>query len=329
MLHPSTSHARVTGDSHAIGSERQRWHDGEHPECVVADVARQPRLPAHVITLANEKGGVGKSTLAFQIAVSLAGRGHRVVAIDCDRNQQSLERALLNRDASARQLGIPFARPIHAVLRQTSAAHLVQEIQRLDRDADFVVIDTAGADSPIMRRALAIADTLVTPINGSFVDLDMLARIDPQTARVRSNGHFAGIVTAIRDARARLGLSSLDWVIMKNRARISEKRQQDRVDSVLLQIADKLDFRLIEPVRERVAFRQLTLYGLTYSDLKAIGEAPSGDGRADSEIASLIDDLRLPKHPVPPVRTRPPPHRRAPVIERAGDAYRDMLFNHA
>lgn len=149
--------------------------------------------------------------------------------------------------------------------------------QRLDRNADFVVIDTAGTDSPIMR-----------------------------------------------------GLSSLDWVVVKNRARIAEKRQQDRVDSVLLEISERQDFCLLEPVRERVALRQLAPYGLTYSDLKMIGEAPSGDGRADSEIAGLVDDLRLPRRSIPPIRTHAPlPHRRAPVIERVGDAYREMLFNHA
>jgi chromosome partitioning protein len=80
-----------------FASRRDVASDGEHPRVVLADVANRPRGTAKVITVANEKGGVGKSTLAFHLAVALADIGHKVLAVDLDRRQQSLSRALIAR----------------------------------------------------------------------------------------------------------------------------------------------------------------------------------------------------------------------------------------
>lgn len=332
MLNRSLPRAVKPGEPVPRACERDRWLDGEHPDRVVDSIARKMRLDAHVIAIANEKGGVGKSTMAFQIAIALANRGQRVVAIDCDPNQRSLERALLNRSASARQLRADFPTPRHCVLRQPTGAQLFQEIQRLDRDADVIVIDTAGADSPILRRAIAVADTLVTPINGSFVDIDMLAQIDPQRGTMRRKGHFAQLVCTIREARERRGMDRLDWVVVKNRVRLAEARQQDMVDATLARLAKRLDFRLLSPLRERVAFRQLALYGLTHADMKRIEDAPVRDGRAHREVQQMIAELDLPaqvSRAAGAVSRKPQPQRKLPVIERVGDAYRDMLFTHA
>ena len=309
----------------AVGKavSREAWQDGEHPEVVVDDIASRPRPDARIIVFANEKGGVGKSTLAFHTAIALAHKGQRVVAIDLDRNQQSLARALVNRAGSATNLKARLPVPAHAVLEQPCAAQLVQEINRIGRDADFIVLDTAGADSPIMRRAIAMADTLVTPINCSFVDLDMIAHIDPVTGHARRAGHFTSIVSSIREERLRQGLKDCDWVVLKNRLRSMERKQQSRVDAAIERLSREFDFRVASPLKERVTFRELFLFGLIQADLKLIPGAPAPKRAGINDLDRLVADLDLTMNPPCAIR---PAIKRAPVIERVGEAFRESLF---
>ena len=125
--------------------------EGENPRVVVADIAQRPRPQARVITVANEKGGVGKSTVAFHLAVALAARGLHVAAIDLDRRQQSFSRMLSVREGTARRLGLRLPQPRHLMLAQHSGAMLCQEIARIGWDCDIVVIDVPGHDSTIAR----------------------------------------------------------------------------------------------------------------------------------------------------------------------------------
>src|SRR6187455_2451700 len=177
----------------------------EHPSVVLRDLTARRRPHGHVIAFANEKGGVGKSTLAFHCALALAHLDMRVLVIDCDRRQQTLHRLFEARDGTVRALKVTLPQPKHAVLDQQSGALLSQEIERVGADADFVLIDLAGHDSPIARRAIALADTLVTPINCSPTDLDALGRINPVSRRFRDPGPFAAMVTALRAERLAQG----------------------------------------------------------------------------------------------------------------------------
>ncbi|MGI8942745.1 MAG: division plane positioning ATPase MipZ [Qipengyuania sp.] len=303
--------------------DRLAWQDGEHPQIVIDDVAGRLRPHGHVITFANEKGGVGKSTLAFQTAVALAHRGQRVVAIDLDRNQQTLERALVNREGSAKNLRTRLPMPRHAALDHPATAQLLREIQRLDTMADFIVIDAAGADSPIMRRTIAMADTLVTPVNCSFVDLDVLGQIDPVTGRSGRAGHFAGIVGAIREERLRNGLPDCDWLVVRNRLRRQEKRQQARIGEALGVLGRSSDFRIATPLRERVVFRDLFQFGLTRADLSLIPGAPAGNRTKNADIDHLLDEMRLDYVSAQPHLR---PVNRVAVFERVGTAYREALL---
>ncbi|HYD25715.1 MAG TPA: division plane positioning ATPase MipZ, partial [Croceibacterium sp.] len=186
----------------AANDERMR---DEHPSVIMRELDARRRPQAHVITFANEKGGVGKSTLAFHCAVTLAHRGMKVLVVDCDRRQQSLDRFFEARDGTARALKVALPRPGHVVLDKQSGAVLAQEIERLGRGCDFVLIDLAGQDSPTARRAIALADTVVTPVNCSPTDLDALGRINPVTRRFRQAGPFAEIVAALRAERMARG----------------------------------------------------------------------------------------------------------------------------
>lgn len=296
--------------------------DGEHPRVVLADIASRPRLPGHVITFANEKGGVGKSTLAFHCAVALADRGQRVVAIDLDRRQRTLHRVLRYRQGTATNLNVDLPMPATGVLERPCAAQLWQEIQRLDARADFVVIDAAGADSAIFRRAVAMADTLVTPVNSSFVDLELLGRHNPVTGGVSEAGCFGALVTALREERERCGLGRTDWTVVKNRVRHTERKQAERIDEALHKLAIRYDFRIGNGLSERVAFRELFQFGLTHLDLKHLPGMARVKASTAQEVETLVQDLALELQPPRAGKT----HRSAAkVLKSTSEAYGEAL----
>lgn len=267
--------------------------DGEHPRVVVGDVASRPRSGAKVIVVANEKGGVGKSTVAFHLSVALADTGHKVLVVDLDRRQQTLTRALMARAGTARRLKVRMPQPRHVLLQQQSGAQLCQEIARLGWDCDYVVIDGPGHDSSVTRRAIAMADLLVSPVNSSFVDLDLLGRFHPVTGRLLGPGCFAEMVGELRAERAARGLPTLDWLVLQNRKRRETSHNQDKVDSALRRLAPKLDFRLGAGLFERVAYRELFPLGLTHLDLRRIPELARSKPIATGEVMQLLDDLDL------------------------------------
>ena len=274
-------------------SRRNAALDGEHPDVIIDDIRNRPRPDAHVVVLANEKGGVGKSTIALHLCVALADAGLSVTAIDLDRRQQTLSRALLNREATGRRLGIDLPVPKQQVLQVQSGSMLCQEINRVGIDADIVVIDVAGSDSPIARRAIAIADTLVTPVNGSFVDLDLLGRFHPVTLDLVGQGCFAVAVNELRAARERKGLPGLDWVVLQNRLRRDASQNAVRVEISLGKLAAHAGFRLGRGLGERVAYRELFHLGLTHLDMRRIPDLARTKIDANREIHALVADLAL------------------------------------
>jgi chromosome partitioning protein len=276
-----------------FASRRNIAVDGEHPGVVVADIVARPRGPARIITLANEKGGVGKSTLAFHLAVALADTGHKVLAVDLDRRQQSLSRALIARSGTAKRLGVRLPLPRHLLLQQTSGAQLCQELARAGWDCDYVVIDAAGHDSPIARRAIAMADQLISPVNCSFVDLELLGRFHPVTHKLTGPGCFSALVTELRLARAEAGMAPLDWLVLPNRKRREVSHNQDRIESALRRLAQRMDFRLVAGLHERVAYRELVLLGLTQLDLHRIPALARTKTMATGEVLQLLDDLGI------------------------------------
>jgi chromosome partitioning protein len=274
-------------------SRRDVAIEGEHPDAIVADIAARPKPSARIIVVANEKGGVGKSTIAFHLCVALADSGLKVAVIDLDRRQQTLARALTSRAASARRLGVTLPLPKQQVLKVQSGAMLCQEICRVGWESDVVVVDVAGYDSGIARRAIALADTLVTPVNNSFVDLDLLGRFHPVTLELLGPGCFAIAVNELRDARIRRGLPRLDWVVMQNRVRQGVSQNQDRIEAALESLAPQVGFRLGKGLGERVAYRELFLLGLTHLDMRRIPGLARAKSDANREILALVADLAV------------------------------------
>ena len=288
---------------------------GEDPDVILADVAQRPRPAARVLVVANEKGGVGKSTIAFHLSVALADAGLRVAACDLDRRQQSLASALSRREGTARRLGLDLPVPRHQVLHIHSGAMLCQEISRIGWTSHVIVIDVAGADSAIARRAIAIADTLITPVNSSFVDLDLLGKFHPTSLKLTAKGCFAIAVDEIRAARIRRGLPDLDWVVAQNRVRRGASQNQARIETALEELAPAIGFRLAAGLAERVAYRELFLLGLTHLDLRRIPEFARTKTDANREILGLVADLALCPPPQPaalaPARGKPRPRSAA------------------
>ncbi len=272
----------------------QDWDlGGEHPAVIVHDVASRPRPHGHVIVFANEKGGVGKSTLAFHTAMAMCDAGKKVAVIDLDHGQATLSGALSNREATCRLLKIGLPTPRYVAVSQPSGACLSQEIARIGSDCNYVLIDVAGSDSPIARRAIAMADTLVTPINSSFADIELLGQFDATTMRLKRLGRFARLVSALRGARVERRMAAADWIVIPNRIRRSGSNNETMIGDALERLSQIAGFRIGQGLGERVAYRELFLFGLTHLDLKRIPKLARVKATAKHEIEQLLADLQL------------------------------------
>lgn len=265
----------------------------ETAQVVLADLMRRPPVRARVVVFANEKGGVGKSTLAFHCAVALARAGNRVLAIDLDRRQQSLARALDNRAATARSFGVNLPSPRCSLPEVHSAAMLLQEISRLGSNCNTIVIDLPGQDSPVARRAIALADVLFTPVNANLVDLTSLARVNPVSGKITEPGKFAELVCELRAARRVIGMPEMDWIMVRNRVRHSERFQLRRFDAAAGEIADRLGMRLCVGLSERVAYRELYTFGLTHHDCRSLPGLTGIKLVRTDELDALLAEARL------------------------------------
>lgn len=263
---------------------------------------------AHVIVLGNEKGGTGKTTTAVHLAVALAQLGRRVAAVDLDTRQRSFGRHFENRAGWRRDSGsdlsmpetIAFA-PSKSPSLDEAASDEARRFARLLDDAigtyDFVVIDTPGSDTPLSRQAHAAADTLVTPMNDSFVDFDLLARVDPHTFEIKAPSLYSDFVWDCRKKRLLERKRALDWIVMRNRVSSTEAKNRRRVVKALDALAARIGFRTVPGFTERVIFRELFPMGLTMLDLPQPGVGVGlsmSHLAARQEVRELLRALNLP-----------------------------------
>lgn len=263
---------------------------------------------AHIIVFGNEKGGSGKTTAAMHIAVSLARMGKRVAAIDLDSRQRSLTRQLENRAAFKECSGADIAVPQSYVVARSNLKSLdegaAEEARKfadiladVETQNDFVIIDTPGSDTQLSRIGHAAADTLVTPMNDSFVDLDLLARIDPQSLEIRQPSVYSDFVWDCRKKRLMARKPALDWIVMRNRISSTDTRNKRRMSGVLDKLSERISFRVAPGFGERIIFRELFPHGLTMMDLpqKALGISLSmSHVAARQEVRELLQTLKLP-----------------------------------
>lgn len=249
----------------------------------------------HVIVFANEKGGTGKSTTAVHVAIALAAKGARVACFDLDHRQRTVGRYLDNRQATIRRTGQDLPMPVHATHTEQTDDAFEDTWHRLSEGADFLVVDTPGRDDPFARTAAALANTLVTPMNDSFVDFDLIGQVDPETYQVRRPSFYSELIWDLRKQRARADGTSIDWVVLRNRLQHIEARNMKRVSEALTQLAKRVGFRLIPGLGERVIYRELFPAGLTMIDSKAFGAMGLAHVAARQELREMMAALQLPE----------------------------------
>jgi len=274
---------------------------------VLTAPVHQWRSSPHVVVVGNEKGGSGKTTIAMHIVVALMKAGQRVATIDLDSRQRTLTHYIEARRGWARRSHVDLELPTHFCIARAEGARVVDNeaaefadferaIAAVQNCHDFIVIDTPPHDSYLMRLAHSITDTLVTPLNDSFLDLDVLARIDPVTFDVTGVSHYGELVRETRRHRRPVDGALIDWVVVRNRVSLLASRIQPVVCAGLDELALRLGFRVALGFHERQIYRNLFPRGLTALDeiCEAVPGIGSGALPARREIQALLEALKLP-----------------------------------
>ena len=262
---------------------------------------------AHIIVVGNEKGGSGKSTTCMHVATALARMGHRVGALDLDLRQRSFGRYIENRRAHMALTGLALPTPDLRDLPEVDTARigpnenpfdhrLSAAMALLEPASDFIVIDCPGSHTRLSQLAHSLADTLITPLNDSFIDFDLLARTDAETGKVIGPSIYAEMVWQARQLRAQAGLKPIDWIVLRNRLGAQQMHNKKKVGAALTDLSRRIGFRVAPGFSERVIFRELFPRGLTLLDLRDVGveNLNLSNIAARQEVRDLMKELRLP-----------------------------------
>jgi len=262
---------------------------------------------AHIIVAGNEKGGSGKSTVSMHVATALARMGFSVAAMDLDLRQRTFGRYIENRIANARKHGLDFASPEFHELPEVDPATLAEgeniydarlskAVAELESKYDFILIDCPGSHTRLSQVAHSLADTLITPLNDSFIDFDLLARVDPDTNEILGPSVYSEMVWNARQLRAQAGLPPIDWIVIRNRLGAQYMHNKKKVGDALSDLSKRIGFRVAPGFNERVIFRELFPRGLTLLDLRDIGvdKMNISNVAARQELRDLMNALKLP-----------------------------------
>ncbi len=266
-----------------------------------------PGKKSHIVILGNEKGGSGKTTTCMHLIVSLLRLGFTVGSIDIDSRQRSLSRYLENRRQTMLKEGVPLPQPQHIVI-QRSPFNIVQEAEEDERERftkalsrlmvnnDFIVVDSPGSDTFLARVAHAYADTVITPINDSFVDLDVLATVDGQTMKIIKPSIYSEMVWEQKLQRAKRDGGSIEWIVMRNRLSNIDAKNKRFMTQVTTDLSRRIGFRVAPGFSERVIFREMFLQGLTVLDIMEAGGNTSlsmSHVAARQEVRDLLKTLNI------------------------------------
>ena len=265
----------------------------------------QNAIKPYIIVLGNEKGGTGKSTVTMHVIASLLWQGSTVGSIDVDARQGTLTRYVENRENRIKVSGQPLPISRHLAVHRSSLenvsaaceeenARFTQALEQL-KDCQFIVIDTPGSDTHLSRLAHSYADTPITPLNDSFIDLDMLVRLNSDSLDILRPSTYSEMVWDQKKYRAMRDNGKIDWIVLRNRLSSIHSRNKEEVDKVLRALAKRIGFRLVSGFGERVIFRELFLNGLTLLDMRQTGMTMTlSHLSAKQELTTLIEGINLP-----------------------------------
>src|SRR6516165_10046315 len=255
----------------------------------------------HVVVIGNQKGGSGKSTFAMHIIVALLKAGKRVASFDLDLNQLTLTRYLGNRHEWDRKheqkLELPDHYPVteevhgttlrrfisrlkkigrahkddfigsNALSHSADLGHFISQLKKIGRARthDFIVIDTPGGVQHLSLIAHGMADTLITPINDSLVDLDVLVAMEQSDLEPQPSV-YAKMVWRALEARRKVSGRTTDWIVVRNRLESVETSNQQQITRVLDVIQRTLGLRIARGLLERPVHREFFAAGLTVFD---------------------------------------------------------------
>lgn len=234
---------------------------------------------AHIIVFGNEKGGSGKSTSAMHTAIALLRLGYQVGTIDLDARQATFTRYLRNRFHYVSDTRKSLPAPLHMAIEKSSAdtiavqekedsAFLTMALDEMRTTCDFIVIDTPGSDTYLSRLAHSYADTLITPVNDSLIDLDLLADIDPSTYQIKAPSIYARMVAEQQDIKRERDGTGIRWIVMRNRLSHINANNKSVINNLMDNISREFGMVIAPGFGERVIFKELFLKGLTLMDLE-------------------------------------------------------------
>ena len=262
---------------------------------------------SHIIVVGNEKGGAGKSTVSMHVATALARMGHKTSVLDLDLRQRTFGRYIDNRKSFLKSAELDLPSPHMHELPEIDAStlqpgeniydhRLSAAVAELEPDSDFILIDCPGSHTRLSQVAHSLADTLITPLNDSFIDFDLLAHTDASGDKITGPSVYSEMVWNARQLRAQAGLDPIDWIVVRNRMGAQRMVNKDKMERAILNLSKRIGFRIAPGFNERVIFRELFPRGLTLLDLKDIGvkQLNISNVAARQELRDLMKALKLP-----------------------------------
>lgn len=265
--------------------------------------AASERRPGRIIVFSNLKGGTGKSTTALSVIVGLLRQGKSVASLDLDMDQEALSRYLFNRTRFAKLTKLRIGMPDHHRFTQidpggngaelsTRLDKLSELIDKLVAENDYLVIDCPSLDNPLTRAVTARADVLTSPVNESFLDIDVIGEVRGSPPTVTRVGPFAEIIGAEMQRRREEGIAPLEWIVVRNRRNPSATRHTAAIGTVLDELARNLSFRVTDGFVDRLIFRELFLVGLSILDLRKDDPLIAGNSSHKSAYEEASDLLQ-------------------------------------
>ena len=262
---------------------------------------------AHIIVVGNEKGGSGKSTTTMHVATALVRMGHHVGGLDLDLRQKTFGQYVSNRVQFADEKNITLLSPKYIELPEVGEdrlepgqnlmdQRLSAALEALEESCDFVIIDCPGSHTRLSQMAHAMANTLITPLNDSFVDFDLLAKVESDGTTIKGPSVYSEMVWSARQSRAHAGLKPMDWIVVRNRLGAQNMINKQKMGDAIGHLAERIGFRVAPGFSERVVFRELFPRGLTLLDLKDVGinQLSISNIAARQELRELVKALNLP-----------------------------------